>query len=74
VTGLVASLSVEENVRAKDTHGKKVQAEVGSSTNLVQKMNPQAAHKRKKNKNAVNPQAQAFKVKANKEKSGCCFV
>jgi hypothetical protein len=60
VTNLVASLSVEENARAKDTRGKKVHVEGGSSANLVQKRNPQAAHKRKKNKNAVKPQAQAF--------------
>ena len=78
VTDLVASLSVEENARAKDTCGKKVQVEGGSSANLVQKREPQAFRKRKQKKNKnpnVRPQPQAFKKEANKEKSnGCCYV
>ncbi|XP_021321217.1 uncharacterized protein LOC110437193 [Sorghum bicolor] len=77
VTDLVASLSVEENARAKDTRGKKVQTEGGTSANLVQRRDPQSFRNRKnKNKNPnVRPQPQAFKKKANKEKKGgCCFV
>ena len=46
VTDLIATLGVEENARAKDTRGKKVHDEGGSSANLVQRKNPHAAHKK----------------------------
>ena len=46
VTDLIATLGVDENARAKDTRGKKMHDEGGSSTNLVQRKNPHAAHKK----------------------------
>jgi len=70
VTDLIATLGVEENARAKDTRGKKVHDEGGSSANLVQRKNPHAAHKKKKTKNFIKPKSTTFKKKS-KEKGGC---
>ena len=70
VTDLIATHGVEENVRAKDTRGKRVHDEGGSSANLVQRKNPHATHKKKKPKNFIKPKATTFKKKS-KEKGGC---
>ena len=73
VTDLIATLGVEENARAKDTHGKKAHEE-GSSANLVQKKNFHAAQRKKKNKPAVKPKAATFKKKGKEKEKGLCFV
>ena len=73
VTDLIATLGVEENARAKDTHGKKAHEE-GSSANLVQKKNFHAAQRKKKNKPAVKPKAATFKKKGKEKENGLCFV
>ena len=73
VTDLIGTLGVEEKARAKDTRGKKVAAEGGSSANLVQKKNPQAFHNKKKNKPFVKPKANTEFKKKGKGK-GSCFV
>ena len=55
VTDLIATLGVEANARAKDTRGKRVYEEGGSSANLVQKKKNPPAPQKKKNKNANKP-------------------
>ena len=73
VTDLIATLGVEENARAKDTHGKKAHEE-SSSANLVQKKNFHAAQRKKKNRPAVKPKAATFKKKGKEKEKGLCFV
>jgi hypothetical protein len=73
VTDLIATLGVEEDARAKDTHGKKAHEE-GSSANLVQKKNFHAAQRKKKNKPAVKPKTATFKKKGKEKEKGLCFV
>ena len=74
MTDLIATLGVEENARAKDTRGKRVYEEGGSSANLVQKKKNPPAPQKKKNKNANKPKPAQFKKKGNNKEKGLCFV
>jgi hypothetical protein len=70
VAELIGSLNVEEMERAKDTHGKGVEA---SSANMIQKKNSNASHKKKnKQQNATKPKQTTSFKRSNKGVG--CFV
>ena len=69
IDGLIGTLDVEENTRAKDIHGKGV---VGaSSANLIQKNN---SHKYKKKPPQSQPKTKQTTTFKKKKKKGACYV
>jgi hypothetical protein len=72
IADLIGSLDVEENARAKDTHGKGV---VGtSSANVVQKNNSNKSHNNNKKNKQENPTKTKQTTNFKKKNKGNCFV